>query len=259
MHFRRQLTRAVAEAIALGRTFARPRRGFRILMYHAVESRVPGDTLDVFRVTPGLFSKQMAALAAFPDSVVAGIRNAVPARAPLQVAITFDDGYRDNLRLAAPVLLKHGFAFTVFATAGFIRSGKEPFLSPTELRELAALPQVTIGAHGVTHVPLTRCDDRQLREELTGSKHYLEDLLGRPVKELAYPHGAVDRRVRDAAGLAGYDLGATSHFNINTAGRDPLLLARNAILASDDVRAFIQKLRGDWDWYRWRSPDPAAA
>ena len=227
-------------------------------MYHAIESKVPGDTLDIFRVSPELFKNQMAALAAFPNAGVTDIRNDDPASAPLQIAITFDDGYQDNLRLAAPVLLSHGFPFTVFATSDFIRSGNKPFLNPGELRELAALPGVTIGAHGATHTPLTKCDDRQLREELAGSKHYLEDLLGRPVTTLAYPHGAVDNRVRNAARSAGYDLGATSYFDINGDTSDRLLLARTTILAKDDVRAFRQKLQGDWDWYRWRSPDPAA-
>jgi hypothetical protein len=87
----------------------------------------------------------------------------------------------------------------------------------------------------------------------------LEDLLGRPVIALAYPHGSVDHRVRQAAAAAGYQLGACSRSDVNTAGRDPLLLCRTEVVGADSQRVFSQKLNGAWDWTRWRSPDPASA
>lgn len=125
------------------------------------------------------------------------------------------------------------------------------------LRALAALPGAQIGAHGANHVALTQCDEATLRNELTSSRGYIEDLLGGEVRTLAYPYGAADRRVRDAALAAGYQLGACSLAGINPPARDPLLLARTEILSFDSERVFAQKLHGDWDWYRWRTQDPA--
>ena len=39
------------------------------------------------------------------------------------LSITFDDGYRDNLEVAAPLLAKHGIAATIFVATGFLDGG----------------------------------------------------------------------------------------------------------------------------------------
>jgi peptidoglycan/xylan/chitin deacetylase (PgdA/CDA1 family) len=174
-----------------------------------------------------------------------------------RIAITFDDGYLDNLEVAAPILMEFGLPFTVFVTSEFVRKGRAGFLSPSALRELTGLPGAQIGAHGANHVPLSQCDDLTLRNELVGSRHYLEDILGSEVRALAYPYGAANRRVRDYALDAGYRLAACSLAGVNQSGRDPMLLSRTEILTFDNLRIFSQKLHGDWDWYRWRSRDPA--
>ena len=249
----RVLARSVSEMWALGRLLAPCRRGFRVLMYHAVGTQAAGDTLGIFSIDLDLFAAHMEALQVFPGARVVGLDGEARAEVRMPVAISFDDGYRDNLEVAAPILQGLRFPFTVFVTTDYVRSGKAPFLNADALRRLADVPGATIGAHGATHVPLTRCDDRTLREELIGSKQYLEDVIGRRVNALAYPHGAVDARVRDMAERAGFEVGATSRFDINGEDRDPLLLARTSILRTDDLRAFRQKLHGDWDWYRWRT------
>ena len=53
-----------------------------------------------------------------------------------------------------------------------------------------------------------RVDDTRLDEELRRSKAVLEDKLGAPCTSIAYPYGAVDERVADAAAAAGYAAGA---------------------------------------------------
>jgi peptidoglycan/xylan/chitin deacetylase (PgdA/CDA1 family) len=50
---------------------------------------------------------------------------------------------------------------------------------------------VEIGAHTVTHPILTSLDGNSAREEIVGSKEYLENLLGKPVPLFAYPNGKV--------------------------------------------------------------------
>lgn len=52
------------------------------------------------------------------DEVEARLRDGLDAEKPF-VAVTFDDGYRDTLRAAAPILRRHGAPYTVYATPGF--------------------------------------------------------------------------------------------------------------------------------------------
>jgi peptidoglycan/xylan/chitin deacetylase (PgdA/CDA1 family) len=225
-------------------------------MYHAVGSPADGDRLGIYTIKPDLFESHIGALAnLFPGSIT-HLATGLGAADTFRVAVTFDDGYRDNLHQAAPVLQKFRVPFTVFVCSEFVRNGRPGFLSPAELRELAALPGAAIGSHGATHCRLTELDDRSLSTELVSSKACLEDIIGRSVTAISYPHGAVDRRVRDAARAAGYTLGACSRFDINERTRDPLLLCRTDIHGHDSKRVLMQKLRGDWDWRRWRSSDP---
>ena len=238
----------------------RIRPGFRVLLYHAVGTPLLYDTYGM-GISPRLFERHIKTLVTHPYltpvSFAAAELTPPPTTPPAQVAVTFDDGYKDNLQVAAPILLRYGIPFTVFVTSSYIQSGSPDYMTPRELQALAALPGVTIGAHGVTHARLTECRDKTLRHELLASRCYLEDVTGQPVTTLAYPHGATNRRVCEAAREAGYTHGGCSRFDINGPDRDPLLLCRCEIWASDSMRVFRQKLRGDWDWYRWRAPDPA--
>jgi peptidoglycan/xylan/chitin deacetylase (PgdA/CDA1 family) len=257
MNLRRVLARTISETVSGVSWLCPPSEGLRVLMYHAIGTPALGDTLGIFSLRPQRFRQHMALLQGWQQGQVVNFDSAALIGAGCRVAITFDDGYLDNLEVAAPILCELRLPFTVFVTSEFVRHGKAGFLSPDALRNLAALPGAQVGAHGANHVALTQCDDVTLRNELISSRHYLEDVLGREVLTLAYPYGAVDRRVRDAALAAGYQLGACSLAGINPSKRDSLMLARTEIVAFDSGRVFAQKLRGDWDWYRWRTQDPA--
>lgn len=89
-----------------------------VLLYHRVAELATDP--QWLAVTPGRFDEQLGALRRVARIVplgelVRGVRDGVvPDRA---VAITFDDGYADNLTHAAPLLRKHNAPATVFVTA----------------------------------------------------------------------------------------------------------------------------------------------
>jgi peptidoglycan/xylan/chitin deacetylase (PgdA/CDA1 family) len=95
-----------------------------ILMYHRVA--VPAADPWGLAVSPAHFRDQLAHLArlrkilAMDAFMAAHERDDLPS---LAVGITFDDGYRDNLLAAAPLLAAAAAPATVFLTGGAIGSG----------------------------------------------------------------------------------------------------------------------------------------
>jgi peptidoglycan/xylan/chitin deacetylase (PgdA/CDA1 family) len=75
----------------------------------------------------------------------------------------------------------------------------------SEIRELAADPLVTIGAHTVNHVMLAKTPERQARSEMAMSRSVIEASLGLKPQHLSYPVGdatsAGPREFRIAAEL----------------------------------------------------------
>ncbi|MFE1444481.1 polysaccharide deacetylase family protein [Streptomyces sp. NPDC058739] len=133
-------------------------------------------------------------------------------RAQGLVGLTFDDGYADFVDAALPVLRRHGCNATLFVLPGRLGGDnawdplgpRKPLLTADGIRHAAA-EGVEIGSHGLTHVDLTRADDRVLAAELGESRALLTELTGAPVAGFCYPYGTVDRRVVDAVAVAGYD------------------------------------------------------
>ena len=235
---------------------APPASGLRVLLYHAVGTKLAEDPYGI-SMDAGMFERHVEYLASVRGDRWEAAPFGPPSAERREFAVVFDDGFADTLSTAAPLLVARGLPFTVFVTPGFIRQRSPAHLTPIQLRELAALPGVLIGAHGDTHVRLDTADDALLRRELDESRRYLEDAIGKPVTTLSYPHGAVDRRVAAAAKAAGYAFGGTSRYGLNAPGRDPLLLCRTEVTAWDTALDLRLKLEGHWDWYRLRRADPA--
>jgi len=117
-------------------------------------------------------------------------------------AITFDDGFRDNLTVALPLLEKFNLPMTLFVTAGFV--GREDYLSSEELREIAKHPLVTIGAHGLWHRHFTRLSAADSRAELVASRCLLETITGQRVDLMAWPYGECNAELEALSKEAGY-------------------------------------------------------
>jgi peptidoglycan/xylan/chitin deacetylase (PgdA/CDA1 family) len=93
-----------------------------ILMYHRVGEQPGYDPWDLV-VTPEHFAAHLAVIRAgfevlsLQDLCACHAAGCVPGRA---VALTFDDGYYDNLAVARPLLEQAGVPATVFLATGFL-------------------------------------------------------------------------------------------------------------------------------------------
>lgn len=142
------------KTLRLGARWARSRlvRRSLILGYH----RVAEEAADPYGlcVAPSRFDEQLEALRrlARPISLVELARAVQDGNVPGgAVALTFDDGYADNLYEAKPVLERHGVPATVFAVTGFL--GQEFWWDALERILLGGQPlpdrlEVYLGAEG---------------------------------------------------------------------------------------------------------------
>ncbi len=104
----------------------------RIFTYHGVQRcDDPVLNADRLQIDPALFEQQIAWIASRyrvlrGSEVVEAIRSgrSWPSRAAL---VTFDDGYSNNLDVAAPVLRRHGVPAVVFVSTGFVDGSERPW------------------------------------------------------------------------------------------------------------------------------------
>jgi peptidoglycan/xylan/chitin deacetylase (PgdA/CDA1 family) len=97
-----------------------------ILMYHSI-SRGRPDPWELC-VDPDHFAEQAQLICDRYHAVSLGeLRGALERgeRLTRAVALTFDDGYRDNLLVAKPILEQHGLPATVFVTTGYVGSERD--------------------------------------------------------------------------------------------------------------------------------------
>lgn len=144
--------------------------------------------------------------------------------AALRLTTSWDDGHPADLRLAE-ALARHGVAATFYVPAAN-REGR-PVMTPVELRGLAAAG-FELAAHTRDHCRLARLPLDEARRQIVDGRHWLEDLLGGPVRGFAYPGGAVGRHGRRLARDAGFAYARTTRMFCLAPGRDPFDLPTTA-------------------------------
>jgi peptidoglycan/xylan/chitin deacetylase (PgdA/CDA1 family) len=225
-----------------------------VLCYHGISEQWPA----AMSVTPEGLESQLRLLvsrgyrgATFLDAV-----SERPSRKT--VVVTFDDALRSVLELGLPILARLGLPATVFVPTdfpstpdramswegieGWLGGEHEDELRPMSWDELRGLAELgwELGSHTRSHPHLTSLPDRELAEELQGSREELQECLGRPCRTLAYPYGDHDDRVAAAAGSAGYIAGATLPARFPRPR--PLYWPRLGIYRLDDMRRYRVKV-----------------
>lgn len=205
-----------------------------VVTYHAVEAG-PGPLF----VEPAVFERHLdtivesgAAVLTVSQLAAALRERRLPRRA---VAITFDDGFASVARTAAPLLLERELTATVFCVAGWLGRSNDwpsqpsgtpraPLATPAELTQLAERG-IEIGAHGLTHSPLTG-DESELRREIVHARRALEEAIGCTVGSFAYPYGVATSRLARVLVAETYEAACTTDLRAVTAGDVPLSIPR---------------------------------
>ena len=181
----------------------RPRQ-IPVLMYHGV-SDSPGK--DVWTVSTDEFKEQMRQLR---DN---GFKSVLPRQLTLAwfgffrlpekpVVITFDDGYRNNLDIAEPVLAGNGFQAICYLIVGNIAETPEERtqyrgadnLVWAEVDAAVARGTFDFGPHSFSHVP----DPVRQGAEVPGVRIKLKHHLGRRPRDYCYPFGQAHERIQAA-------------------------------------------------------------
>ena len=320
------LSQKVGGAIWRARDLVAPKA--IILLYH----RIADTEIDPHQlcVSPRHFAEQLSVLAqrytllSLPQCAEAMRQGRLPRHV---AAITFDDGYADNLHVAKPLLERYGFPATLFITTGQINNPREfwwdelekvlllsgplplhleleinghthhwelddstrhteqegrvhpaeqtvsglpptprydlyqavhkllrrlpsgqrtakmdallkwsgasrearpPYrtLTTEELAVLVKTSLIDIGGHTVTHPLLPEQELAVQREEISGGKIALEQMIGRPVHDFSYPYGFYSDPTIELVRQAGYSSACTCIERATRCESDPFQLPR---------------------------------
>lgn len=228
--------------------------GIPILMYHQIDVPPPrGTPLRGLVVSPGSFAWQMGLLRLLGYRGLS-MRDLEPYlsgdKQGKVVGITFDDGYRNNLTHALPVLQRHGFTATCYAVStlfGGRNSWDEGLVAQTPLMTRAEWGRwrdagMDVGSHTRTHARLPDLDAQAAREEILGSRQELEQALGCEVRHFCYPYGQFGPEHAALAREAGYRTATTTNRGRVQAGEDAYTLRRIMVACSTNLALFAAKV-----------------
>jgi peptidoglycan/xylan/chitin deacetylase (PgdA/CDA1 family) len=230
----------------------RPRApGLPILMYHKVGQPPAGSRLKKLWVSVEDFRGQMDYLKrhGYAPLTLRRVAELLAEGSPLPtngIVLTFDDGYRNNLENALPVLQEFGFPATIYIVVNAV--GRDNFwhdpASETRLpmlswEEVATLKDAgwDIGSHTLNHPRLTRLSPDEAKKEIVESRRILEEKLGVAPVSFAHPYGdgADSADIRRVIQNAGYATASSVHRGKADVARSPYCLKR-IFVRGDDTR-----------------------
>jgi peptidoglycan/xylan/chitin deacetylase (PgdA/CDA1 family)/glycosyltransferase involved in cell wall biosynthesis len=175
------------------------------------------------------------------------------------VILTFDDGYRDNYTLLMPLLEKYGFKAVIYMVTHKAENSWDlkdegrtfPLLSKEQVLDMSRRG-IEFGAHTMNHVDLTKVGVEEAWKEITGSKKYLEELLGKPVNTFAYPYGNINDSVKELVRKAGFTYGIGTVNGPLAMHQDVMNIRRIVIHPDTNMLRFARKVKGNYTYRKNR-------
>jgi peptidoglycan/xylan/chitin deacetylase (PgdA/CDA1 family) len=189
-----------------------------VLLYHKISKPWPDARVRGGFTPPRRFFKQMSYLKnqGFVFYTTSELIKYFEQRGkfpPKGIALTFDDGWKDNYTNAFPVLRQLGIKATIFIIpssinqvfAGAAAEGEQPHdhLSQDEILEMAE-HGIEFGSHTMNHRLLNKLSEPEVKSEVEDAKGEIESLLQKPCLTFAYPAGFFSEPARRAVKEAGH-------------------------------------------------------
>jgi peptidoglycan/xylan/chitin deacetylase (PgdA/CDA1 family) len=192
-----------------------------ILMYHSIESMPKSTVMRSLHVSPKNFKFQMWLLRIMGYRALS-LKHLRPyldgKKNGRVVGLTFDDGYKNNLINALPILKKYNFSATCYIVSEAIGSSniwdlhnnitQRPLMNENEINQWLK-HGMDIGAHSQTHADLTCISYEQAQKEINDCKVFLEEKFKIPITDFCYPFGHFNEFICNITKKSGY-LTATS-------------------------------------------------
>lgn len=219
-----------------------------ILLYHSIDTEC-ADAYRRWMMLPSEFRDHLQVLkdeghTPLTVSQLVACRTGKRKLPAAPVVISFDDGLRDFLTGAMPVLSAFGFPATLYVVSGCIGQtsgwlaelgeGRREMLGWREIRELHDAG-IEIGAHTVSHPELDILPAARAEHEIADSKRQLQDGLQAEVRSFAYPHGYASRVTRDLVRKAGYESACRVRHAFSSPDEHSFALSR--IIATSEITA----------------------
>ncbi|MCQ2373296.1 MAG: polysaccharide deacetylase family protein [Phascolarctobacterium sp.] len=193
--------------------------GAPVLMYHGVDAELPKGWPRSLVMPTALFEEQIRYLSEQGYKIVTveelAHRLEKGESVDKYVALSFDDGYKNNLTVALPILQKYNAKGSFFVVNRLM--GKSDYMDESDIKKLIAAG-MELGSHTYSHNPLADIEEKYLVWETDTSRYWLKKKFdGYIVRTLAYPNGSYNQRVIAAAQKYGFYRALTGHIGLNTA------------------------------------------
>lgn len=166
------------------------------------------------------------------------------------IALSFDDGYKNNHSVVLPLLQKYDAKASFFVINKDI--GDAIHMNEAEIKDMIA-HGMELGSHTTSHAPLAKIDEKYLAWELATSRYYLKkNFDGYIVRTLAYPNGNYNDTVINEAQRYGFYRALTGKVGVNTAeSYKKAPMEMNRVTVADDgsgVQGLADRIEKAYLW-----------
>lgn len=192
--------------------------GAPVLMYHGVDKELPKGWPRSLVMPTKEFQAQIKYLHDEGYTMVTvkelGERLEQGLSVDKYVALSFDDGYKNNLTVALPIMQQYGAKGSFYVVNRLI--GKPNYMDKEDIKKLIAA-DMELGSHTQSHNALGEVDEKYYVWETATSKYWLKKWFdGYIVRSLAYPNGSYNEKVLEVMRKYGFYRGLTGHIGLNT-------------------------------------------